>query len=196
MLAILLFDFLSQYCIIIASIPQLREEEAPMSDDPKERAAELLEELPAYRPLGTRLFNAVARLTPTIAFEAVALRWTGNTTNPHVEVFMTRRGPDKAYPNQWHVPGSIFRNNERPVLVLLRLAKEEFQTSFYSYRQVAQIWYPEKRSWTLLLVYLVGLEGEPPTGSWFAVSDLPEDTVVHHRNIVIPEAVRAFTTKT
>ncbi len=156
--------------------------------DLREAAAELLEQIPPGEALGTRLFNAIARLTPTIAVEAVALRWRGS----RIEVFMTQRSSHEAYPNQWHAPGSISRNGEEPKHVFARLERREFQVPVASFRQVGDIWHQEERSWMHGLIYLVVLTQEPPVGHWWDVEELPENIVSHHRETVIPKAVKAF----
>lgn len=157
----------------------------------------LLGEIDPSQPYGTDLFNALARLTVTVAIEAVCLRYNFITLNP--EVYLVQRSPDDtAYPGEWHCPGSAMRpKNERFEEVLNRLAKKEFGTKLVSTRFVTNInpslSEPEARGCFLSVVFLCVLEEkEGLRGKWFPVDNLPENTVKHHRKRIIPCALGAF----
>jgi len=72
--------------------------------------------------LDERLFRAVARLSITVAVEAVALRVVkGNK----LQVFLRRRDFDNPnYPGQWHIPDNIMLPGEEIEDVLFRLHDE------------------------------------------------------------------------
>ncbi len=140
--------------------------------------------------LDKRLFEAIAKLGISVALEAVLFRTKGE----HVEVFMTKRGKDESFPGQWHCPGSIFRPGEFPRNVVARLAEKEFEAKISLESDcVADLFIKEMRGWFLSRVYLVSAEGKPTSkGKWFSVTKLPEDTVAHHKNFVIPKALKEY----
>lgn len=136
------------------------------------------------------LFNALARLTTSIAFEAVWLR-IGSNGIP--EVFMTQRGSDEAYPGLWHCPGSIFRPGEQPEDVLKRLSAREFGTEMCIVAPglCNERFDQEKRGWFLFRVYRVKGRGRPTKpGTWWPVNALHADTVEHHREFIVPAVLR------
>ena len=154
-----------------------------------------LGETDPFKPYGTELFDALARLTVSVAVEAVCLRF--NSENK-IEVYLAQRSPDDtAYPGEWHCPGSAMRPGESFEDVLARLAKREFGASLVSSRFVANLnpskVDPEARGTFLSIVYLCVLEKkEGLRGKWFLVNQLPENTVKHHRTRIIPCALGAF----
>lgn len=159
-------------------------------DRRREEAAELLNQLPDT-PLGTSLFNAVARKSITIAFEAVLFR----RIDQGIQVYLTQRSASEAYPGQWHCPGSAFRPEEGPAEVAGRLAVREFKRPFVGWRYVDDFFYGEERGWFLSKVYLVEIEGDPDVDDgayWCPVHDLPDNLVKHHRTDVIPIALKGL----
>jgi len=159
--------------------------------DLRQEAAKLLTQIPVGEPLGTELFNAVAGITPIIAVEAVVFReWEGK-----LQVFMTQRGPNESYPEQWHPPGSIFRNCEQPINVFKRLELREFGVRIRSFQQVSNFFHQEERGWMLSIIYIVKLTAMPNYGQWFSPDELPVNTVPHHLETVIPKAVEAYRLK-
>ncbi len=140
--------------------------------------------------LDKRLFEAIAKLGISVALEAVLFRTKGEK----VEVFMTKRGKDESFPGEWHCPGSVFRPGEFPHNVLARLAKQEFKTKVVLESDcVADVFVKEMRGWFLSRVYLVKVVGKPTSkGKWFSVTKLPKDTVAHHKNFVIPKALKEY----
>jgi ADP-ribose pyrophosphatase YjhB (NUDIX family) len=157
---------------------------------------EALGKIDSQQPYGTELFNALARLTVSVAVEAVCLRFSPATKN--IEVYLVQRAPnDTAYPSEWHCPGSVMRPGESFEDVLNRLAQKKFGTNFVSAKFVANInpsaLEPEARGHFLAIVYLCVLEEkENLQGKWFSVDNLPEKTVEHHRKRIIPCAIGAF----
>ena len=160
------------------------------------RVVETLKIVDPTQPLGTELFNALARITVSVAIEAVCLRYNSGTRK--VEVYLIQRSPnDTAYPNEWHCPGSVMRPGESFEDVLGRLVKKEFCANLVSTRFVANInpsaSEPEARGHFLSIVYLCTLEKEEDLrGKWFAADQLPKQTVEHHRTRIIPCALGAF----
>lgn len=145
------------------------------------------------KPLGSRLFEAIARLSVNVAFEAVCLR--KNKKTKAIEVFLLKRGSHDSFPGQWHVPGSVFRPGEKPKDVIRRLSgPREFAVPVSSdFKCHGTIFIPDARGWFLSLVYLVKCRKNPNReGRWFDVKSLSKNVIVHHRKDVIPAAVKAF----
>lgn len=152
--------------------------------------------------VGTKLFDALAKVTVNVAIEAVCLRINPNTKE--VEVYMTQRSQtDTAYPGEWHCPGSIMRPKEEIEDVFSRLEKKEFDSlaHFDEKRFVANVNHStEARGHFLSIVYLCELvfnmagdmEGSHLKGKWFSINNLPEKTVESHVKRIIPTAVGAF----
>ncbi len=177
---------------------------------------EALKVVDSTKPYGTALFDALARVTVSVAIEAVCLRLrkenafgvlshtskgfiaTDDVQYKVTEVYMIQRSPDDtAYPGEWHCPGSVMRPGESFEDVLKRLAKKEFGTGLISTRFVANLnpsaLEPEARGHFLSIVYLCVLEEkEGLRGKWFPVDKLPEKTVISHRKRIIPCALGAF----
>lgn len=155
-------------------------------------AAVLLNFIPANKPLGTRLFNAVARHSVGVSVEAVLFR---RNKEGAIEVYLTKRKENDAYGGQWHCPGSFFRAGEHLKDVFARLSAEEFFTLIKTWRFVKDDFMPEER-YTVLLdrVYLVEIEGTPKNerGDWFNVNSLPPGTVESHATLIIPAAKAAW----
>lgn len=144
--------------------------------------------------LDKRLFEAIAKLSITVALEAVLLRHKGTK----IEVFMMKRRKDESFPGEWHCPGSVFRPGEQPGDVLQRLGEREFKAKLTLQSEcVSDTFVKEDRGWFLSRVYLVGAKGKvTQKGKWFAVDSLPKETIEHHRRFVIPEALKADNSKT
>lgn len=152
-----------------------------------------LREIDPSKPYGTELFDALARLTVSVAVEAVCLRWNPGTTK--IEVYMIQRAPDDtAYPGQWHCPGSVMRPGEEFKDALNRLEKKELGGNIASAQFVCLVNHPtEARGHFLSLVYSCILkDARTLRGKWFPVDQLPEKTVDCHRVRIIPAAAGAF----
>lgn len=144
------------------------------------------------KPLGSRLFEAIARLSVSVAFEAVYLRKNRQTKD--VEVFMLQRKPHESFPGQWHVPGAVFRPGEQPKDVARRLGEREFGAKLISdFVCHGTFFVPEPRGWFLSLAYLVTCKKTPvDEGVWWPVHALPKSTLPHHAKYIIPAVVNAF----
>lgn len=167
----------------------------PQSGEYRDALARLLERIDPRKPYGTALFNALARLTWSMAFEAVALRV--NSESGKLEVYLRRRAEDDtAYPGEWHAPGSVFRPGENERNVADRLAKE-FGTAIVAFTYIGEFvdWDAgEARGSFLSRNYLVALAGNPREDEqhrWYLVEQLPPNTCHHHRDFIIPLAVKA-----
>jgi ADP-ribose pyrophosphatase YjhB (NUDIX family) len=150
----------------------------------------LLKYINPHKPLGTALFNAVARVSVSVAFEAVAFR---RAVNGEREIYLTKRADnDAAYGGQWHVPGSILRPQEKDEHILARLGRQEFGTKIIKAKFVAMLSNPgEARGHVLSLVYLVKLEAAPSSGGqWFLLNKLPPNTITFHKKYLIPLAAK------
>lgn len=152
-----------------------------------------LKDVDIAQPYGTELFDALARLTVSVAIEAVCLRY--NSAIKKVEVYLIQRSQnDTAYPGEWHCPGSVMRPKEIVDDVFTRLSKKEFGTDIPSKQFVCNVNHPtEARGHFLSIVYLCFLEEKLDLrGKWFLLDKLPEKTVESHRLRIIPAAVGAF----
>lgn len=156
-------------------------------DERKEVIAELLGGIDPTKPKGAKLCDAIMRVWATVAFEAVAIR--GSAVTP--EVYLRQRASDDtAYPDEWHVPGSLYRHGERDRDVADRL-EQEFGTPVVGFNYVDKLINDEQRGTIHGLIFLVELEGEPRIDerhNWFAVNNLPAKTVSFHREFTIPMA--------
>lgn len=165
----------------------------PTSQEFKGLVANLLGRIDPHKPFGTELFNAIARVSVGMSFEAALFR----VAVGKLEVYLRRRGLDEtAYPGEWHVPGSFFRPGEKPRDVADRL-EGEFGIRLEQFNWVGQTPFPEdERGSGMSQIYLVKSgQGElrlDDRHNWFNVNELPETTVHSHRNFVIPIATAAF----
>ena len=143
----------------------------------------LLGQIDPHQPYGHELFNALARLMPTVAVEAVCLSPSLRGT----EILLTQRKANESYPSQWHCPGSILRIGEEFEDVFKRLEQHEFGCQLLSKEFIGNLNNPEEvRGHGLSMVYLCEVEAEPPKGQWFLLDNLPENMVSFHRDHLIP----------
>jgi hypothetical protein len=146
--------------------------------------------VPSDKPYGTELFDALNLKQPTFAFEGVLLR--ENPESGTLEVYLTQRSmSDTAYPGEFHCPGSGMRNKENWAKVASRLARNEYKVPVKNVTVLYEtgFFYDEARGWYWSVPCLVELESEPAVGKWYPVDQLPENTVMHHRNDIIPAVV-------
>ena len=165
----------------------------PECDLYKEIAAKLLGRIDPKKPYGTALYNAIARLSWNMFFEAVVIRKRGG----QLEVYLRKRAlDDTAYPGEWHAPGSVFRPGENERDVATRLERE-FGVPVTSFRMIGEYVDWEKgevRGSGVSRIYLIKLRGAPREDErhgWFPINKLPEVTVEQHRLAIIPKAVKA-----
>lgn len=160
-------------------------------DQAKEVAVSMLGLIEPGKPYGTRLFDALCRLTVTVAPELVILR-SGSLGK---EVLLRLRNPDEVYAGQWHSPGSAIRPGESIEQVKRRIEQQECGgtilpgPSFCGYDNNQS----EKRGHFLHLVFScdateVAIPVDGTTTNWFPIHNLPFPTVEHHVRVVIPLA--------
>ncbi len=144
-------------------------------------------------------FDRMMRIVPSIAVEAVALRWNAQG---EAEIFLTQRAADESYAGLWHTPGSLLRNGETSDDVFARLEEREFQVLIASKTFVADVYWAEPRGWIDSRVYVVELAEDPTTlqtskyrGKWFPVDALPEHTIPEHTTRILPVAIEHFCKK-
>ncbi len=157
----------------------------------KEMIAEQLQRIEpgAY---GTPLYNALARLGLNVAMEAMAFRLNGVTGK--IEVYMRHRTSAEAYAFQWHAPGSVMRVGENWRSVATRLGGE-FGTNIVSYDEIGELFTKEERGPFLSKIFLVRLKDDPREDArhrWYPVDDLPQVTVDHHEEYIIPLAAMIY----
>lgn len=160
----------------------------------KELLAEILGNVDPLLPYGTKLFDALARLTVTTACEAVAIR--RRSDDGTLEIFLRRREmDDSAYPGEWHAPGSAMRPGESFADVFARL-ELEFGGKVTSFNMVDCLNVPEEqRGHYVTPIFLVEIEGEgrkDDTHGWYRFDALPEPMVGHHVRRIFPVVIKAF----
>ena len=142
-------------------------------------------------PLGRDLYTELGYYLTSIGVEAVALR---RSTRGKLEVYLTQRTIDEAYPLQWHCPGSVLRRKEYVDNVMERLSTQEFKAPIKSFAYVDEFLHQEQRGWFLTKIYAVSL-GDAAGGhdrGWFALDNLPPAMVAHHAEKIIPKAVQYY----
>lgn len=162
----------------------------PTSSEYREMVADFLRRIDPTKPYGAPLYDAIARLSWNMAFEAVALRV--NTKIDKTEVYLRKRAADDtAYPSQWHAPGSVRRPGESWRQVADRLANE-FGVPIAKFTKVNIVDTAEARGSFESSIFLVKLDGNPREDDrhrWFDVDALPDVTVDIHRDHIIPIAL-------
>lgn len=186
-------DFLiTMHTIVVLGSNSTEQKLALFRDQLKSLVADLIALVPNDVPYGWKLFGALCRMLPIVDFEAVVIR---KSFGGVLEVYLTQRSPNEpAYPGEYHCPGSAVRNGETFWAVGQRLGEGEFGTPIRRLRILwcAGFWYQEARGWAFSIPVLVELEGEPRTGKWYPVNNLPKATVEHHRYLILPPAVCAY----
>lgn len=168
-------------------------------EDDKKVAVEALEKIDPWKPLGTDLFNAIARIIVTVPVETVAIR--RNLETGKVEVLLTQRSQEEAYPGQWHSPGSFLRVGEEIEDVFRRLEEKEFGVKILRFDFIGYHSEPflpsntRDRGQAVQLIFLCEIENGG-NGDWFPVDGLPELIVENHRHVLIPMAVKAYQRQT
>lgn len=165
-------------------------------ENPNDSVAEevvcALGKIDATQPYGPELFNAIARVSINLCIEAVLLRI--RPTDGQIEVFLSLRSEEEtAYPGLWHCPGTVKRPGESEYYMFRRLQKSDLPINgSYNYDFIGFYDNPlEARGHFFHLIYLVSAKNKIP-GNWFLVDALPENIVEHHREVIIPKALKAF----
>jgi hypothetical protein len=165
----------------------------------REAIAALLDRI-APGKYGTRLFDSLARLTWSIAEEAVMIRINPKTRMP--EVFLRKRASltegETAYPDMWHAPGSVTMPGETPRMVMNRLGQKEFGCNIIRFVHVADFSGDDtERGSFWSRVNLVWPGRKPPRiderHQWVPINKLHLYNMVDsHLNMIIPAAVLAW----
>jgi ADP-ribose pyrophosphatase YjhB (NUDIX family) len=139
------------------------------------------------KPLGTVLFNAIARIHVTCALETMAFR--GNSETGREQIYLTKRSSDeKSYPRFWHLPGTVQRPCETVEQSFKRLAEKEYNLPLLSWKCVGIFNnLREPRGHFFTVVFHVAVGEERGNGRWFNVDDLPEDMIDFHKNRLLRE---------
>lgn len=163
----------------------------------KKTIVHLLSLLSPKEPFGSELFDAICRLTVTVAIEAIP--WRINPEHNDVEILLIRRKPDEAYAGLLHTPGTAMRCDEdveRDTIPRL-LAKElGGECEFGSVQFVGNLNNTDElRGHYFTPVYIAEVIGEPANGEWWPIDNLPhiDDTVAGHTLCLWPMAIRAIT---
>lgn len=158
-------------------------------------AAALLNSLPDT-PLGTELFDAVAKKTVSCCIELVVV-----SGEYPIEVLLKRRADnDTAYPGQWHCPGTFLRPGESYWSALERLAKTELLGANLVEPTLAFLQDPivEERGSVVQVVMLSRIENVPEIGDlkWVdldaACSGQVPGIIENHRRMILPCARVCF----
>lgn len=161
--------------------------------------ATMLERLDPTKPLGTQLYQAVARHSWNVYCESVAFRH--NRTTGELEVFLIKRGADDSdWQGYWHAPGTALRPGDASEDPRARLARE-YGVPISSLECVGSTGFgwntsdARSRGPGISYVFLTSLVGKPRLGDnrgWFPVNNLPYPTVPAHVDEIIPHALAAF----
>jgi len=167
---------------------EIQMEERKFYEDKKMAAVRALAEIDPHKAFGTELYNAIARVSISVAIELVALRDNSGV----IEILLMQRGPNEAYANMWHCPGSALRPGENEQDVFTRLSQREFQAPIVVGKFVGYDNNPhEERGHFIHFIFLC-TPSDGCRGTWFPVDKLPQMIVEHHRSVVIPKAVNVF----
>ena len=139
------------------------------------------------------IFLQFARLMVVPVIELVVLRRNG----AQIEVLLTKRpDDDPIWPGLLHSPGTVIRATDRMAnsqdAFQRIIAGELFNILLAGEPHFLQIlFHQEKRGAALAQVYWVEATGEPPTGNFYDVTELPENLVDTQREF-IQAAAQAF----
>ncbi len=152
----------------------------------KRTATRAIKKIDPSLPFGTELFEAILSITVSVLIEVVIIK---NTPRGR-EVFLTQRKAGESYEGQWHCPGTFIRPGEQIDEVFQRLFSSEKLGEFSEIEFIGiDNNIKEERGHLVHLIYKV--KASPlEVGRWFLVSELPENIVKHHRDVVIPTATK------
>lgn len=159
-----------------------------------ELALSVFEELDSGRRSGVdmpaEIFNASLKVFPQLAIETVVYRFFGDPNEGiiNLQVHLHRRPDDDPnYPGLLHSAGSFMRAGETPDLAATRVMKRELSGTAklvkMEFAGYGTIHHPT-RGYYACLHFACLIDGEPATGDWFPVLDLPKDLVAHHFSLI------------
>lgn len=129
------------------------------------------------------VFEAIGRVSVYPAIEFVILRNKGTAT----EVLLTRRSPDDiTWPNMYHVPGTVLRPTDNSFEdAMSRLYVDELAGFELSSPQFVGAHFNHyARGTGVGFEYYASVMNEPTNGTFFNVTDLPDDLIVEQRAIL------------
>ena len=146
----------------------------------------------AQFPLPRPVFDGWVENLPTVALELAFIRTVDSGRR---EIFMARRGEnDPFWPGEWHIPGTIVRQNEPIRVAYQRLIASEAsevnaigQLRFVTYQEFPKGEGPNqcKRGHEIGLLHLVELtRGNLQGGTFFPLTKIPAKTIGFHRTMV------------
>ena len=159
-------------------------------EEAKKAAKDSLALIDPQKPFGRDLFEAIARVSVSAAFEAVCVRENPETKRTEV-LLVQRPADDTAYPGEWHCPGSVLRPGESVEDVFRRIGESELAGKI-EVRDFAGISNnpKEKRGHFYSVIYVCDVTGIG--GTWYPSENLPVRTIKHHRNVIIPIAIKKY----
>jgi len=150
----------------------------------------ILARIDSSKPKTVAFYEALAKHMVSIAIDPVILRHNPVGKLSPIEVWLSQRGPNEAYPGEWHCPGSLVRPGERESAVFERVSNKELHARISDFKFCGYYFHNERRGPFLIMVFLVQIEGEPKNGKWWPVNDLPQNIIEHHLQNSIPLALR------
>lgn len=147
-------------------------------------------------PFGKELYNAIARVTISVAVEIVP--WRVNLKTGKLEILLIRRQPDDSHGGLLHTPGTIMLVGEEVERdTISRLINKELgqKCRLSDIIFVGNINYPnEVRGHCLSPVYTARVNGKQEEGEWWPIEELPpiEDCVKDHLLRLWPMAIQAI----
>ncbi len=148
-----------------------------MEDNEIEITAKGLSNLqPGFLPLP--IFMEITRLSVTPIIEIVPLRKNGG----NIEVLLLERPADDPYwPGQQHTPGTVLRPSDQKGSysdAFRRIFTDELQLELKQQPVfVTNTFHQVARGSELALIFFVEIEGEPPVGTFYNSTSLPENIV-------------------
>jgi hypothetical protein len=170
-------------------IAQSAEETRKPNETEMDLAMNVLDRLPSDEGFPPRLFLWICERTNATAYELVVGR-----VNPEggLEVLLTER-PDKdpVWPGELHCPGTMALKDQSLAAAHNRLLNNELpEANIKALYSVKTDIIPTRRGQEHAAVYLAYVDYNPDDPYTFhPVDNLPENTIDHHRDHVIPWAV-------
>jgi ADP-ribose pyrophosphatase YjhB (NUDIX family) len=146
------------------------------------KLVDLLEKLePGYYPF--EVFMQFARLNTIPCVECLVIR---TDDYGKLEVLLTnRKVDDPLWPSKPHIPGCVVRPGESLEVVFKRLIDDEIGSkSLTAPVEVLTELRQSKRGPEMVNFYYVELQDEPKNGKFYKLSQLPEDLIEDHAELI------------
>jgi hypothetical protein len=163
-----------------------------LTEEETKTLVSLLDKLePGFLPYD--IFVQIARLVVLSIIEFVPLRLNNKG---EVEVLLLSRGADDPiWSNELHVPGTVIRPTDTEGKIYLafdRIFKDELQdTKTSNPHYVGSNLHPSKRGMEQAQIFWVEVLGEPTTGHFYPISQLPDNLIASQLNF-IKQAATSF----